>query len=138
MKGLRLSFGISCISNPYKSFKKVSSNNTITSYSFLHSTSRSIESIQRFRKLLPALIKHIHPDLFGSYPLEVQQRNLQCTQTLNEYWNALGHLYNDFSVKGNSSLNISPPLSSSYSISCFIKSPGLIRLFFVDYYINFF
>ena len=95
--------------------------------SFSTSSSSSPSAAALFRKLLPALVKQIRPDLFGNYDHNVRRKNLICTQTLNEFWFALsdivlGSTYKAGEENHGETLQVQIPLKSKYHLSCALKT----------------
>jgi len=73
-----------------------------------------------FRRLLPLLIKRVHPDLYGSYSQDVRDRNMRCTQTLNEFWDSFEAILSDHSSSIHTT-EIRAPLNEVYVLSCSLK-----------------
>jgi len=84
--------------------------------------SSTATKVPNFKRLLPSLIKQVHPDLFANYPESIQQKNLKCAQTLNNLLNTFDNIYTSAFGRDKVSIYIKSPLSPVYDINCSIKS----------------
>jgi len=97
------------------------------------STNRSSTS---FKRLIPLLIKRVHPDLFGSYSEEVKNKNLKCAQTLNELMMNFDNIYSSAHNGHDNIISVNYPLNHTYDISASIKSAEEPLLINVSFKIN--